>query len=193
MPSIRSTQTAAVEVNGSQAHQQHEHPIKLVQRQLQSLDKQLAGLSIASHNGYPSKNDRHYNSGVGDRQDEAELVEILKQLSIPAKVFLLSGSSFTTTAGAPDHGLHSAKCSDALSDVRGSSIFNGPATSIFPNASALGATFDTELLEAVGVAIGEEMQLKSVDVLLAPNLNLQRDPRAGRELPVVSEVSEASC
>ena len=111
----------------------------------------------------------------------------LSQLSLPEKVFLLSGSSFSTTGEVARLGLHKAKCSDALSDVRGSTVFNGPTAALFPNSTALAATWNLELLQQTGVEVAKEMILKKVDVLMAPNLNLHRDPRAGRNQETFGE------
>jgi hypothetical protein len=105
---------------------------------------------------------------------------LLRSLSLPEKVFLLSGSSFTATNGLPAHGLYKAKVSDAQTDVRGGIIFNAPTAAVFPNATALASTWDLDLIQQVGVALAGEMVTKDVDVLMAPTLNLHRDPRGGR-------------
>lgn len=105
---------------------------------------------------------------------------LLRSLSLPEKVFLLSGSSFTATNGLPAHGLYKAKVSDAQTDVRGGTIFNAPTAAVFPNATALASTWDLDLIQQVGVALAGEMVTKDVDVLMAPTLNLHRDPRGGR-------------
>jgi beta-glucosidase len=105
---------------------------------------------------------------------------VLRSLSLPEKVFLLSGSSFTATNGVPAHGLYKAKVSDAQTDVRGGTIFNAPTAAVFPNATALASTWDLEMIQRVGVALADEMVTKDVDCLMAPTLNLHRDPRGGR-------------
>lgn len=139
-----------------------------------------SGPNGATRNGVGSG---HETASSGDAQDKA----IIQSLSLPEKVFLLSGSSFTATSGLPKHGLHKVSVSDALTDVRGSSIFNGPSTAIFPNSTAMAATFNTEMLREAGVELAKEMRLKSTQCLLAPNLNLHRDPRAGRNQETFGE------
>lgn len=50
----------------------------------------------------------------------------------------------------------------------------------FPAGVALAATFDPDLAEAYGRAVGEEARAAGYTVVLGPTLDLARDPRAGR-------------
>ncbi|MCB2411439.1 glycoside hydrolase family 3 C-terminal domain-containing protein, partial [Demequina sp. TTPB684] len=56
-----------------------------------------------------------------------------------------------------------------------------------PTASALGATWDAELVEQVGAAIGREAASAGVDVVLGPGLNIKRHPAGGRNFEYFSE------
>ena len=56
-----------------------------------------------------------------------------------------------------------------------------------PCGSALGATWDPELVERVGVMLGEEALTKACRVLLAPTVNLHRSPLGGRNFECYSE------
>ncbi|MFD2840376.1 glycoside hydrolase family 3 C-terminal domain-containing protein [Populibacterium corticicola] len=61
-----------------------------------------------------------------------------------------------------------------------------PAT-CFPPAVALSQTWDADLIERVGTALGEEGQAEGVGVLLGPGINIKRDPRCGRNFEYFSE------
>ena len=51
---------------------------------------------------------------------------------------------------------------------------------VFPQSVNLASTWDTELAEEEGAAIASEARADGVDMLLAPVVNLARDPRWGR-------------
>ncbi|HJQ02315.1 MAG TPA: glycoside hydrolase family 3 C-terminal domain-containing protein [Jatrophihabitans sp.] len=61
-----------------------------------------------------------------------------------------------------------------------------PAT-CFPTAAALGSSWDPELVERVGVALGEEARAERVGVLLGPGVNIKRSPLCGRNFEYFSE------
>ncbi len=61
-----------------------------------------------------------------------------------------------------------------------------PAT-CFPTASALAASWDTELIYKVGQLLGDECQALGVNILLGPGVNIKRSPLGGRNFEYFSE------
>jgi beta-glucosidase len=78
---------------------------------------------------------------------------------------------------------------DGPNGARGSAPLGaGEATAVcIPCGSALGATFNPELIERVGEMLGEETRLRGCRILLAPTVNLHRSPLAGRNFECFSE------
>ena len=57
----------------------------------------------------------------------------------------------------------------------------------FPTATITACTFNTELAERLGDAMGAEAEERKVDVWLAPAFNIHRNPLAGRNYEYYSE------
>lgn len=110
----------------------------------------------------------------------------ISRLTLEQKVALLSGADAWHTVGYDDPPIPSMRVSDGPAGVRGTSR-TGPPSASFPCGAALGATFDPALIFEVGQALGREAQAKSVHVLLAPTVNLQRTPIGGRNFECFSE------
>lgn len=115
-------------------------------------------------------------------------------LSLEERAQLLAGESHWKTYAAPSAGIASLFLSDGPHGLRkqeGAQDCMGiaesrPAT-CFPTASALACSFDPELVERVGAAIGEEARRQGVDVVLGPGVNIKRHPLCGRNFEYFSE------
>ncbi len=111
----------------------------------------------------------------------------LAGLSLEDKVSLLSGASLWRTPALDSKGFRALKMSDGPHGVRGDGAVGGTR---FPCGSVLGSTWDPELLEALGAALGREAQAKAVSILLGPTINLQRTLLGGRNFEAYSEDPE---
>ena len=60
-------------------------------------------------------------------------------------------------------------------------------TTAFPSATALAATWDTNLIEKVGKATGNEVLEYDYDLAKMPGLNIHRNPKCGRNFEYYSE------
>ena len=90
---------------------------------------------------------------------------LLATLTLEQKVSLLAGSdTWHTMPDVP--GVPVLRCSDGPAGVRGTS-WTGPHSASFPCGTALGATFDPELVAEVGAALGREARSKNAHLLLA--------------------------
>ena len=115
---------------------------------------------------------------------EARVEDLLSRLTLEEKVSLMAGGSSFGTHAIERLGIPALNVSDGPNGVRSN---NSEPTTAFPTGSALAATWDTDLIEQVGAAIGEEARAKGIAVMLGPNVNIQRTPLAGRNFEDYSE------
>lgn len=115
-------------------------------------------------------------------------------LTLEQKASLTSGADFWTTKAVPDAGIDSIMLTDGPHGLRkqaGATDHLGIADSVpatcFPPAVGLGASFDPELAERVGEALGVESAIEDVAVILGPGINIKRSPLCGRNFEYFSE------
>ncbi|KAI0340912.1 glycoside hydrolase family 3 protein [Trametopsis cervina] len=116
-----------------------------------------------------------------------DVEDTLAKLSLASKIKLLTGQGWWHTEAIPESGVPAIRMSDGPNGVRGTRFFNGVPSSCFPASTGLGSSFDVELANKVGKALGDESRAKSVHVLLGPTINTQRSPLGGRGFESFSE------
>ncbi len=121
-----------------------------------------------------------------------DIQSIIAQMTLEEKAALCTGASAWTTTpierlGVPElfvadgpHGLR------RVPDVNSTTRQSLPAT-CFPTASCLAATWNTDLLQEMGVALAEECIAQNVDVILGPGVNMKRSPLCGRNFEYMAE------
>lgn len=120
--------------------------------------------------------------------------DVLRRLTLFEKAALLSGGGAWKSRALPRRGLpalffsdgpHGLRKQEGIGDHLGLHA-SRPAT-CFPTAATVANSWDTELAEAVGEALGNEARSQGVDVLLGPGLNIKRSPLCGRNFEYFSE------
>ena len=118
---------------------------------------------------------------------------LLQQLTLEEKAALCLGSTFWHTAPIPRLGIPAIMVADGPHGLRRQPDGNQagisgslPAT-CFPTASALGSSWDPDLVRRVGEAIGAEARAQGVAVVLGPGVNIKRSPLCGRNFEYFAE------
>ncbi|KAI5122379.1 hypothetical protein M0805_004136 [Coniferiporia weirii] len=117
----------------------------------------------------------------------ANIPELVKKLTLDEKIRLLSGPDWWNTHAIERLNIPAVRMSDGPNGVRGSSHFVATPAQCLPCATALGSTFDPELIFQVGEFLSAETKIKSSVILLAPTCNIQRSPLGGRSFESFSE------
>lgn len=144
---------------------------------------------------------------------EASIDDVVNAMTLEEKVLLLIGKDMDkqedgngavvgtttdmipgaagTTHAIPRLGIPSIVLADGPAGLRINPTREGDDKKYyathFPIGTLLACTWDTNLVENVGQAIGNEVLEYGVDVLLAPGMNIQRHPLNGRNFEYYSE------
>ena len=118
--------------------------------------------------------------------------ELISKMTLDEKASLCTGAGPWSTApilrlGIPPlfvsdgpHGLRFPMNNEAITSQ------SYPAT-CFPTASCTASTWNTDLLQSIGQAIGEEAAALGIGVVLGPAVNMKRSPLCGRNFEYFSE------
>ena len=117
----------------------------------------------------------------------ARIDELVQQMSLDEKISLLAGADLWHTVSIARLGIPVITVTDGPNGARGERGNMGPTSALFPVGMALGATWNTALLEKVGAALAAELKAKGAHILLAPTVNIHRTPVAGRNFECYAE------
>ncbi len=123
--------------------------------------------------------------------------EIINKMTLEQKAAFVSGLDYWHTQGCEELGLPSINITDGPHGLRkknenkkasdGIGLGNSVPATCFPPASATACSWDPELIELAGKALGEECLKEKVSVVLGPGMNIKRSPVCGRNFEYFSE------
>ncbi len=116
--------------------------------------------------------------------------KLVAKLTLLEKATFLTGDGWWKTHAFPRLGIPAIFMTDGPHGLRkasGADITASVPATCFPTASCLASSWDPELLEQVGAALGRECQANDVQLLLGPGNNLKRSPLGGRNFEYFSE------
>ena len=115
---------------------------------------------------------------------EHRVTDLLVRLTLKEKAALVAGADNFSTTALPRLGIPAMRFADGPNGVRST---RGDAATAFPTGVAMAASWNPELISRAAAAIGREARALGVHVLLGPNINIQRNPLAGRNFETYSE------
>lgn len=130
-----------------------------------------------------------------EKNFEKEIEDLLVQLTLDEKIGMVHGAGLFRTEGVERLGIPPLKSSDGPMGVRNEFdnahwVATGTTddyVSYLPSNSALASTWNRERAKEAGQVLGEEARGRGKDVILAPGINIKRDPLCGRNFEYMSE------
>lgn len=120
--------------------------------------------------------------------------KIVSQMTLEEKAGMCSGKDFWHLKSVERLGIPEVMVSDGPHGLRKQAenadhlgINESIKAVCFPTACATACSFDRDLLEEMGSALGKECQAENVSVLLGPAVNIKRSPLCGRNFEYFSE------
>ena len=124
----------------------------------------------------------------------SKVSSLLSELTLEEKASLCLGSDFWHTAPVERLGIPAIMVSDGPHGLRKQpeegdhvGISGSVPATCFPTACALGSSWDPQLVQRVGAALGREARANGVAVVLGPGINIKRSPLCGRNFEYLSE------
>ncbi len=108
-------------------------------------------------------------------------------LSLDEQALLTAGGSMWRTVALPQHAIPSLAMADGPMGIASGRVDERDVSLLTPCPTALGASWDADLVARVGALVGGEAVRLGIDAVLAPNVNLARSPLSGRAFEYFSE------
>jgi len=123
-----------------------------------------------------------------------DLKILIAQMTLEEKASLCTGRDNWHTQSIERLGIPSIMMTDGphgLRKQRGSAdhlgLFDSVPATCFPTAAGVASSWNRELIERMGEALGKECQAENVAILLGPGANIKRSPICGRNFEYFSE------
>lgn len=107
----------------------------------------------------------------------------VEELTIDEKLLLLTGSDAFSAVNLPEKGLRPIQMTDGPNGVK---TQDGNAV-CFMNTCLMASSWDKDICREIGAMIAREANRCGKDLLLAPAINIKRNPLAGRNFEYYSE------
>lgn len=115
---------------------------------------------------------------------EQRVADLLVRLTLKEKTALVAGADNFSTMAITRLGIPPMRFADGPNGVRST---RGDSATAFPTGVAMAASWNGELITRAAAAMGREARALGVHVVLGPNVNIQRNPLAGRNFETYSE------
>ncbi len=120
--------------------------------------------------------------------------ELVAQMTLEEKAAMCSGADFWHTEAVERLGIPASMVSDGPHGLRKQDeqadhlgVNESIKAVCFPAGCGTAASFNRELLQKMGEALGNECQAEGVSVILGPAVNIKRSPLCGRNFEYYSE------
>jgi beta-glucosidase len=117
---------------------------------------------------------------------ENDIDRLISAMTLDEKASLTAGANMWYLPPVERLGIPALKMSDGPSGVRGDSLIGRRSLSL-PCGTAIGSTWNPDLVRQLGDVLAAEARAKNVHVLLGPTVCIVRTPLAGRTFESFSE------
>lgn len=123
-----------------------------------------------------------------------DIRQLIAQMTLEEKAGFCGGADFWHMKGIERLGIPSIRLSDGPHGLRVQrnaadhlGIYDSVPSTCFPTAAGVASSWNRELIERMGNALGEECLAEGVGILLGPGVNIKRSPLCGRNFEYFSE------